>query len=453
MASSIAQQYFNEAEKYRDNGIYEKAVESYKKAIKSDPIFVDAHYNLAVSYIHMKQLDNAVACFNRVIDIDPQDYTAYNNLGVVFHNKGLLNDAEKYFLEAVKINPDYSEARKNLTQCTIQKGKKQITGNDLTEAGKKILIVMDQGIGNMIMLTPALKAIKDHIPNCKITVLGKQPAIQTILNWHVIEKTISALDNDNYDICFLSIWSNDYEDRYLDKLKKQCKQIIKMSIGNLDVHEIKHHLEIAAFLGCRHTETKPYCSSIDVDIPLPRDKKIIGISDTATPHKDWERKRWPYYKELTNLLIRKGYAVILIGGTEEAKRYNPSEWCPEVINYTGKYTIQETAGLIKKCYKFIGNDSGPAHMAAALGVDTYVIFGPTRISKNKPYGNNVTVISKYLPCSPCQNTPGGLLCDDWKCVNEITLNDIINIILKDVPEQDNYNYHNENTFTKIESVI
>src|SRR3989339_2067255 len=122
------------------------------------------------------------------------------------------------------------------------------------EAGKKILIVMDQGIGNMIMLTPALKTIKEQIPNCKITILGKQPALQTILGWHVIEKAISAPDNDIYDICFLSIWSNDYEDRYLDKLKKQCKQIIKMSIGNLDVHETKHHLEIAPFLGCRHTD-------------------------------------------------------------------------------------------------------------------------------------------------------------------------------------------------------
>jgi len=445
MTSSIAQKHFNEAEKFKDNRVYEKAVESYKKAIEADPLFVDAHYNLAVSYIHIKQLDNAVACFHRVIDIDPQDCTAYNNLGVIFHNKGLLDDAEKRFLEALKINPEYSEARENLTQCTIQNGKKHAVNNNLTEAGKKILIVMDQGIGNMIMLTPALKTIKEQIPNCKITVLGKQPALQVLSNWYVVEKTISALDNDSYDICFLSIWSGDYEDHYLDKLKKQCKQIIKMSIGNLDVHETKHHLEIAGFLGCRHTDIETYCSSIDVDIPLPRNKKIIGISDTATPHKDWERKRWPYYKELANILIQKGYTVILLGGTEEAKRYNPGEWHPEVINCMGKYTIQETAGLIKKCHKFVGNDSGPAHMAAALGVDAYVIFGSTRISKNKPYGTNVTVISKYLPCSPCQNTPGGLLCNDWKCVNEITVNDVIGIVLRNVSEQDGYNYYKENT--------
>ena len=66
MTSSIAQKYFNEAEKFKDNRVYEKAVESYKKAIKADPFFVSAHYNLAVSYIHIKQLDNAVACFHRV---------------------------------------------------------------------------------------------------------------------------------------------------------------------------------------------------------------------------------------------------------------------------------------------------------------------------------------------------------------------------------------------------
>ena len=69
------------------------------------------------------------------------------------------------------------------------------------EAGEKILIVMDQGIGNMIMLTPALKTIKEQIPNCKITVLGKQPALQVLSNWYVVGKTISALDNDSYDIC------------------------------------------------------------------------------------------------------------------------------------------------------------------------------------------------------------------------------------------------------------
>src|SRR3972149_6051102 len=186
------------------------------------------------------------------------------------------------------------------------------------EAGKKILIVMDQGIGNMIMLTPALKTIKEHIPNSKITVLGKQPALQVISNWYVVEKTISALDNDSYDICFLSIWSGDYEDRYLDKLKKQCKQIIKMSIGNLDVHETKHHLEIAVFLGCGHTDIKTYCSSIDVDIPLPRDKKTMGILVLLPLTKTGSVRDGPITKNSQTYSFRKD--TRLFSSEEQKKR-------------------------------------------------------------------------------------------------------------------------------------
>src|SRR5690606_23778854 len=82
----------------------------------------------------------------------------------------------------------------------------------------------------------------------------------------------------------------------------------------------------------------------------------------------------------------------------------PWKWPDHVEFYSA--SLQEAAYTISKCKLFIGNDGGLTHVAAATGVPTYVIFGPSSDRKNKPYCPNAHVIALNLECRPCQFRKG-----------------------------------------------
>jgi ADP-heptose:LPS heptosyltransferase len=73
---------------------------------------------------------------------------------------------------------------------------------------------------------------------------------------------------------------------------------------------------------------------------------------------------------------------------------------PRVTDLRGAESVRGTVGLLRGCDLAIASDSGLAHAAAAVGVPTLVVFGPTQIAKNLPRG--AEAVSLKLACRPCQ---------------------------------------------------
>lgn len=446
MSISIAQKYFSEAEKFRENGLYKEAVESYKKAIEADPFFASAYYNLALLYYQTQQFDNAIINLKKVTELDPNDTSAFNNIGVLYFTLDRFAEAKKYFEKALLIDTNYKEARNNLEKVQQKLQMLEVPSfiKQPAEAGsnnkrlleecqklktpRKILIVMDEGIGNMIMLTPSLRAIMKVLPDSEITVLGKTFSLEILAGLGV--KTINEPESDaKYDIGFYSIWSANYQRIYGEILASQCRKgPFQIMRDDLDLHEANYHMKIAESLGYNGHMPDSFCAVKEIDIPWNENDKVVALSDTTLDHPEWQRKKWPYYKELARKLTEKGFKIALIGGTAEAAKFNPDGW-PEVYNLLGKYNLLETAGALKKCTMFIGNDSGPAHIAASIGINTFVLFGPTRISKNRPLGPKSNVIRLDLPCSPCQYTGMWNTCNNWRCMNELTVERVLSVVI------------------------
>lgn len=114
MPTPSAQKYFNEAQKFKENGLLEKAIASYKKAIEIDPYFVSAYYTLALLYHQTQQFESAAVNLKKVIELDPNDASALNNLGVIFYVNNRLNEAKIYFEKALSLDANYKEAQDNL---------------------------------------------------------------------------------------------------------------------------------------------------------------------------------------------------------------------------------------------------------------------------------------------------------------------------------------------------
>lgn len=126
---------------------------------------------------------------------------------------------------------------------------------------------------------------------------------------------------------------------------------------------------------------------------------IVAVSPGAL----WATKRWPaaYYAELVAGLVQRGFAVALVGGREDA------DLADEVIvgagvhllNLVGGTTWSELFGVLSLSAAFVGNDSGPMHMARALGTPTIALFGSTDPGQFDWTGHRVLFAG--TPCAPC----------------------------------------------------
>jgi heptosyltransferase-2 len=134
-----------------------------------------------------------------------------------------------------------------------------------------------------------------------------------------------------------------------------------------------------------------------------KNSKLIAIAPAAAygPAKEWPAE---HYGKLIDLLAeRDGAEAILVGAPAERAQ------CVEVAAASrvgamvaaGETTVGELIALLSLCDGFIGNDSGCAHLAGALGIPTVAIFGSTNPDRTAPIGNRARVIYHKLECSPC----------------------------------------------------
>jgi lipopolysaccharide heptosyltransferase II len=128
------------------------------------------------------------------------------------------------------------------------------------------------------------------------------------------------------------------------------------------------------------------------------------------PGARWLNKRWPieYYVELTRRLAsaHPDFRFAILGGAEDrdlgaAIGRVDARRC---LDLTGGISLPEMVEWIRLCALMIGNDTGPMHVAAALGKPLVAIFGPTEPRRTGPYGRLHTAVQASLPCIPCMKS-------------------------------------------------
>jgi heptosyltransferase-2 len=130
---------------------------------------------------------------------------------------------------------------------------------------------------------------------------------------------------------------------------------------------------------------------------------ILGINPGATygSAKRWYPDRFAAVAD--ELSARWDCQVIVIGGADE--REIADEICASAmvkcLNLAGRTSVRQLMAVIKRCDFFITNDSGPMHMAAAFGVPLVAVFGPTDRTTTSPYSEKAVVVSSDAECAPC----------------------------------------------------
>ncbi len=204
-------------------------------------------------------------------------------------------------------------------------------------------------------------------------------------------------------------------------------------------HEVEHQLDILRFIGGNpeddHLEvwTDPeddrYAQSI-------LEKKAVGRSDVLiafAPGAAWPFRRWPLERfiQLGEWLqkIYEANILILAGKNEQelASRIEKGLLPEKTINLAGKTSLREMASILKHCNLFIGNDSGPLHIATAAGTPAVGFYGPGEYQRFMPWGSNHDTLRIGLACSPCSQN---CKFHEPRCIEGISLNQAKKLLIR-----------------------
>ena len=140
-----------------------------------------------------------------------------------------------------------------------------------------------------------------------------------------------------------------------------------------------------------------------------RMERYVCIHPGTSENFKGKRYRKDYFSELTGLLLKNHGLPVVFTGTEKEtglvkEIVDKLADTDKVLNLAGKLAIAEFIELLKGSFLFISNDSGPVHIAASLGINTVVFYGPTSPARYGPLNRNSLVFYKNHQCSPCVGT-------------------------------------------------
>lgn len=332
---------------------------------------------------------------------------------------------------------------------------------DLFGRVNRILIVKPSALGDIVHSMPFLYALKQRFPWARIdwvvahglhTFLEGHPMINRLwvikkdqwkklgrlrLTLKEINDLRRGLAEQHYDVCIdlsglfrsgvISAFSKAPVRLGFKESDEGSPFFYTHKIhGSMNIHAIDRYLKIAEFMGCRTDRIiypfAPFNPNPRICKNLPEKYAIISPS-AGKPANRWPAQRYG------QLASRLDLPVVVIASSAEAdiarKVVEASKG--NAVSIAGQTGLKDLLAVIRNARFFICNDTGPMHMAAALNVPVFAIFGPANPVRTGPYGGIHTVISKDYPCAPCYAWQP---CKKWgfRCMQDLGVDAVFDMI-------------------------
>ncbi len=322
------------------------------------------------------------------------------------------------------------------------------------------------------MATPILADLRKTFPNAEITamcqrpvgdLLEKDPHVNEVFSFekpsmmsrHAERRgLVQKLRSGNYDLgvlltnSFSSAWLL-WQGRVKQRIgfagnwrKFLLTRALPIPQEKGEEHLVTTYKRLLAPLGIPVSETEPrlYLDEAERELAgkilerfeVPSGVKLIGIHPGAAygEAKCWLPER---FREVTRKLLEKDpdcYVLFLGSTAQNALIKEICEPLPaRAVNLAGVTTVRELMALIAQVNVLLTNDSGPMHVASALGVPLVALFGSTNATATGPY-NGGTIINKNVVCSPCYKRVCPI---DFRCMKQITVEEVVDAIVRQSP--------------------
>ncbi len=202
-------------------------------------------------------------------------------------------------------------------------------------------------------------------------------------------------------------------------------------------HKLYNYMDIVSAIGAQcKAEVYPIrasdrkrsaLESILMKYGISIEKPIISIhAGAGVIYKQWTEEG---FADVSNWLVSEGFQVIFVGSKDDVENINKIRFPLKHRSFSlaGKLSLGELTALFENSLLFIGNDSGPMHLANATGIPIVALFGPAREARWGPISKNSIVLRGNEPCQKCK----GKDCDyDFQCIRTISSDDVKRAIKK-----------------------
>lgn len=321
----------------------------------------------------------------------------------------------------------------------------------MTSTYKNILVINTMHIGDLMLVTPALRTLRANYPKAHIALLTDKPLVDLVRCNENIDECI-LIDKHGRDKGILALirFIRQIRKRHFDLVinyhrNERASAIASFSGGKKIVgyaqpffhrffdhwmpnlamadtpkdkvmHQTLCHLKVLQeAAGCTKLDDR----GLEMWLPSEEEKKASDLWQKEFAKDDcviafnigasWMTKRWidAYFAECADHFIQEGYHIAFLGGPTDVAIVKAciekmkEKDSPKVHVFTGKVSLTVLAGLLRRCCLFLTTDSGPMHVGVAMNVPIVTMFGASPVPTFYPYDGKDIVIKTPESCHPC----------------------------------------------------
>ncbi len=307
---------------------------------------------------------------------------------------------------------------------------------------KRILVIKLRYLGDVLLATPVLRALRERYPEAHLAmavnrgtedILKRNPDLNEVL---VVERGglgtqfrfLGEIRRRKFD-CVIDLTDGDRAAilarfsgapvRIGLNEEHRWRGLLYTAVARPEssvAHRIERDLETVRSLGLEPKASLPVLRTSDQDDqdaarlldeiagePLSKGTRSLIMFQ---PGARYWFKAWPVerFADLANRLTEREDSRVLIGGHAQEQTLADqiaARTRSKPVVLVGRTTVLQYAAILKRCALFVGNDNGPMHMAAALGVPVVALFGPSNPAEWGPRGARTEVLYKGLDCRRC----------------------------------------------------
>ena len=329
---------------------------------------------------------------------------------------------------------------------------------------RNILLIRLSSLGDIVLTSPAIRAVRNHFPNARISMLvASQSADLLTENPHldeVLRFNRRAKDKDTSEMIRLARTIRERQfDLTIDFQRKFRTSLLAYSSGakcrvgyhqpngllcsvrvpDSSGHAIDRYFALLHAASIKANDRMLELFITEFDRTYAReamekqsiciDRPIVGLF----PGAGWKLREWmpDRFAAIGDRLVKDfGAQVVVFGGPNECQLvdYVIDLMAEQATSFAGNLPIRRLAALIERCNLFLTNDTGPMHIAAALRTPTVALFGPGNHIRFQPLDPIHSTVRHEVPCNPCKQFTNR--CKNNVCMKLITVDEVWETVCK-----------------------
>ncbi|HTP65769.1 MAG TPA: glycosyltransferase family 9 protein [Geobacteraceae bacterium] len=319
---------------------------------------------------------------------------------------------------------------------------------------RNILIIKPGAMGDLLQITPVLRSLRMKYPDARISILvGNTPSVDLFRHHPLVHDTIvfDRRGEHRSISALVGLWSRLRKGRYDLVLNYQrsnlkawllvsaalpCRTLVYQKARGRVVHAVINHLETIAPLGI-----DPLAADLRLEfVPGPEagryaeglfaaagltGKTVIALNPGASFRiKCWPARRFALLGERLGKELGAGIVIVGGGGERDLADDICSGLTRQPLDLVGRTDLSQLGAVLRRCALLVSGDTGPMHMATAVGIPVVALFGAIDPARSGPVGEGHIIIRHpEISCVPCNakscSNPQSLICMEEISVDEV----------------------------------